>query len=228
VRPFDYTNRVYHEDARTLGPALPTGGINAVITDPMFGVTKTPKRSSTYDWGPDPAGGDPDKWWEYHRPVYEQCRRVLRPGGTLAWAMGCKFRARFPEWFGGGYRIWSLTRFLRDWSLNAFSHIWVVQTREQTPIRFPDRDPLIDVGTRRRPELLKLHPCPKSIEEMLFLVDALSKPGDIVLDPFAGTGSTLVAAALLKRRFIGCDVSDLYCRIAKKRLADLGLVRWRQ
>jgi DNA modification methylase len=70
---------------------------------------------------------------------------------------------------------------------------------------------------------LKLHPCPKAVEEMLFLVDALTSPGQVVLDPFAGSGSTLVAAALLNRMYIGCDVSERYCRLAKKRLADLGL-----
>jgi DNA modification methylase len=58
---------------------------------------------------------------------------------------------------------------------------------------------------------------------MLFLVDALTKPGQIVLDPFSGIGSTLVAASLPKRAFVGCDVSQLYYRFAKKRLAELSL-----
>ncbi|HLW65254.1 MAG TPA: site-specific DNA-methyltransferase [Gemmataceae bacterium] len=59
---------------------------------------------------------------------------------------------------------------------------------------------------------------------MLFLVDALTKPGQVVLDPFAGTGTTLVAAALQKHKFLGCDLSERYCRIAIKRLANLGLL----
>jgi DNA modification methylase len=212
-------NDVYRMDARKLLFALPDASIDSVISDPMYGVSKNPKPRATYDWGADPAEGDPDKWWAYHGPIYEQCRRVLKPSGTLAWAMGCKFRQRFPEWFGG-YRIWSFTRFQHQ-GLNAFGHIWFVQTKEQTPIRFPDKDSLIIVDTK--PELLKFHPCPKAINEMLFLVDALSKPGQIVLDPFCGLGSTLVAAALLKRKYLGCDLSERYCRVAKKRLADIEL-----
>jgi DNA modification methylase len=58
---------------------------------------------------------------------------------------------------------------------------------------------------------------------MLFIVDALSKPSQMVLDPFCGLGSTLVAAALLKRKYLGCDLSERYCRVAKKRLADIEL-----
>jgi site-specific DNA-methyltransferase (adenine-specific) len=208
---------VVHADALDLLPALPIATHDSVIADPMFGVAKDPKRNSIYDWGEDPAGGDPDKWWAYHRPIYEQCRRVLKPGGTLAWAMGCKFHEHFPAWFGG-YRIWSFSRF-QNRGLNGFGHIWVVQTQNQKPIRFPDKDSLIIVDTR--PELLKLHPCPKAVEEMAFIVEALTKPGQMVLDCFCGTGSTLVAAKLLGRRWLGCDKSRMYCQIAMKRLDEL-------
>ena len=50
------------------------------------------------------------------------------------------------------------------------------------------------------------------------MVDALTKPGQIVLDPFCGTGSTLVAADLLNRRWVGCDLSRQYCQLAMMRL----------
>src|SRR5262249_32361801 len=143
--------------------------------------------------------------------------RVLKPGGTLAWAMGCKFRLRFPEWFGA-HRIWSFSRFKKR-GLNAFGHIWVVQTQDQRPIRFPDTDSLIIMDTP--PKLLSLHPCPKAVEEMTFMVDALTQPGQMVLDCFNGTGSTLVAAQLLGRRWVGCDKSRMYCQIAMQRLDEL-------
>jgi len=130
--------------------------------------------------------------------------------------MGCKFRDHFPDWFGG-YRIWSFTRFLHG-GMNAFGHIWLVQTREQQPVPFPDKDSLIIMRTK--PELLNLHPCPKAVEEMVFLVEHLTQPDDIILDCFAGIGSTLVAAQQLGRRWIGCDLSRNYCRVALRRLSS--------
>src|SRR5262249_7095072 len=131
-----FVNKLFHGDALDLLLLLPPASIDAVITDPMYGVSKNPRPKLAYDWGADPFQGDPGRWWEYHRPIYEQCRRVLKPGGVQAWAMGCKFHEHFPAWFGG-CRIWSLTRFTRKHrGLNAFAPIWLVQTREQQPVRF--------------------------------------------------------------------------------------------
>jgi DNA modification methylase len=191
---------------------MPAACIDTVITDPMFGVAANAR--IIYDWGPDPCDGSPADWWAYHRPYYEECRRVLKPTGNMAWAMGCKFAPYFPGWFGD-YRIWSLTRF-KSRGMNAFWHVWVVQTAAQAPIRFPDKDALIVIDTK--PELLKYHPCAKTINEMYFLVESLSEQGHIVFDPFAGIGSTLVAAERLNRPWVGCDLSANYGRVALRRL----------
>ena len=49
-------------------------------------------------------------------------------------------------------------------------------------------------------------------------IDIYTKEGDVVLDPFCGTGSTLVAAKDLGRDYIGIDISDKYCDISRDRL----------
>ncbi len=55
------------------------------------------------------------------------------------------------------------------------------------------------------------------------LVSALSDPGDVVLDPYAGSGTTLAVAARLGRVFVGCDASDVAFGIASSRLEALGM-----
>ena len=55
------------------------------------------------------------------------------------------------------------------------------------------------------------------------LVRALSDEGDVVLDPYAGSGTTLAVAARLGRRFVGIDQSEVALDIAKRRLEDAGI-----
>jgi site-specific DNA-methyltransferase (adenine-specific) len=50
------------------------------------------------------------------------------------------------------------------------------------------------------------------------LIAAYSKPGDIILDPFAGSGTTVVAAKQLGRRYIAMELEARYCKIAQERL----------
>lgn len=65
-----------------------------------------------------------------------------------------------------------------------------------------------------------LHPTQKAVSVMRPLVTAFSKPGDIVLDPFAGSGSTALAAKESGRQFIGIEIDEAHAKYAKQRLAD--------
>ena len=62
------------------------------------------------------------------------------------------------------------------------------------------------------------HPCPKPIALMEKLIRDFTDPGDLILDPFAGSGTTGVAAIRLGRRFIGWEKDPKYHAIALKRL----------
>lgn len=64
------------------------------------------------------------------------------------------------------------------------------------------------------------HPCPKPLGWMRWAVDLASSVGDVVLDPFAGSGTTLRAAKDLGRRAIGVELEERYCEIAARRCAQ--------
>jgi site-specific DNA-methyltransferase (adenine-specific) len=63
------------------------------------------------------------------------------------------------------------------------------------------------------------HGCQMPIAVLDRIIKASSNPGDVVLDPFNGSGTTVVSAALLGRRYVGIDQSPEYVRFARKRLA---------
>jgi adenine-specific DNA-methyltransferase len=66
-----------------------------------------------------------------------------------------------------------------------------------------------------------MHPCQFPVELIERLVLSLTKPGDLVVDPYCGVGSALVAALKHGRRAAGSDLSAQYVAIARKRIAAL-------
>lgn len=64
----------------------------------------------------------------------------------------------------------------------------------------------------------KFHPTQKPISLFEFLIRTYTEEGDVVLDPFLGSGTTAVAAKQLKRNYIGIELSPEYCKIAEDRI----------
>lgn len=62
------------------------------------------------------------------------------------------------------------------------------------------------------------HPTPKPVGLMIQLIEDFTDPGDIVLDPFCGSGTTGVACIRLGRRFIGIEKDAKYAAVAQERL----------
>lgn len=71
------------------------------------------------------------------------------------------------------------------------------------------------------PDPIKLHPTQKPIALMRYMVRTYSNPGDLVLDPFMGSGTTAIACVLEHRNFIGFELDKQYWEVANKRLRDL-------
>jgi len=73
------------------------------------------------------------------------------------------------------------------------------------------------------------HPCQFPVELIERLVLALTKPGDWVLDPFMGVGTTAIAALMHQRRAMGAELVPEYCEIARRRIrrAEAGVLRIR-
>jgi len=64
------------------------------------------------------------------------------------------------------------------------------------------------------------HPCPDSLDMVKWIIATWSHPDELVLDPFLGSGTSAVAAKQLGRRFVGIEIEEGYCAIAKQRLSQ--------
>jgi hypothetical protein len=79
------------------------------------------------------------------------------------------------------------------------------------------RDPSPGAGFNHH---LRRHPNEKPLSLMEKLVQLCSDPGEVILDPYAGSGTTLEAAKKLGRRAIGIEIEEKWCKIAAERCAQ--------
>jgi modification methylase len=82
------------------------------------------------------------------------------------------------------------------------------------------KDALLTSIWRIRPESQKRHPAPFPVELPLRCLLSVASPNDIVIDPYCGSGTTLVAAKKLGLQYIGIDISENYINSAKERLEN--------
>lgn len=94
------------------------------------------------------------------------------------------------------------------------------------PILCYGKDAYLAKGLGSRPDTIitnyvtdkNQHPCPKTEKTMLRFIERFSLPGEIVCDPFMGSGTTGVACLKLGRRFIGIEIEPKYFDIACRRI----------
>jgi site-specific DNA-methyltransferase (adenine-specific) len=84
---------------------------------------------------------------------------------------------------------------------------------------------LRDVWTLGQTREDRHHPAQKPLDLIERIVRLFTNPGDLILDPFLGSGTTAIAARNLKRHYIGCDISPLYVQLANHRLHGTGIDR---
>jgi len=93
------------------------------------------------------------------------------------------------------------------------------------PLRDGSGDYVENIGgdgsqSTRRTRARNIHPTVKPLKLMSYLVTLGSREGDVILDPFVGSGTTILASQLLNRRCIGIEIEEKYCEIAARRCSQ--------
>lgn len=190
----EIVNTVVCGDCLEVMRELPDGCVDAVITVPPYGVEF---RGNAWDKTIPP-------WIEEGRRIAKTV--IVVAGTTTIWDyppanwVCCWYRpASNSRSKCGGFSHWSPVlvygkcKFAVDTiNLHAIQHAY--------PHGFP-------------------HPSPKPEALMEWLVSQAASPNALILDPFLGSGTTAIAAMRTGRRFIGIEISEEYCQIARDRIA---------
>jgi site-specific DNA-methyltransferase (adenine-specific) len=187
------------------------GSVDFILTDPPYLVNYRDRN------GRKVANDDNARWL---RPAFNQMHRVLKDGGFAVSFYGWnKVDLFMGAWKAAGFRIVghivfrkryaSSVKFLRYQHEQAYLLAKGNVSLPENPI--PD---VIDFPYAGN----KLHPTQKPVEALTPLIEAFTKPGDLVLDPFSGSGSTLEAAQQLDRDWIGIELDGRHHQTATRRL----------
>jgi DNA modification methylase len=206
-----FSNTLLHGNCVVLLKGMPSGGADFVLTDPPYLVNYSSRDHRIV------PNDDNDTWLN---PAFREIYRVLRWNHFCVSFYGWNKADKFLDaWRGAGFRIAghltfikryaSTERFLRYQHENAY--LLAKGNPAQPTQRIPDVLEWKYSGNR-------LHPTQKPLCILTPLVRSFSRPDDVVLDPFCGSGSTLLAAKLERRNFIGMELDLRYFAIARHRL----------
>jgi site-specific DNA-methyltransferase (adenine-specific) len=206
-------NLIFNGDCIDVMQAFDTGTVDMILTDPPY-VTGYRDRS-----GRTVTNDDNARWL---RPAFREMHRVLKDGGFCASFYGWNTVDLFMDaWRQAGFRIVGHLVFRKRYASSArflrYEHEQAYLLAKGNPVRplhpIPDVIDMPYSGNR-------LHPTQKPVEALAPLIEAFTQPGELVLDPFCGSGSTLAAAQQLGRDWTGIELENGHYHIAGKRLAQ--------
>lgn len=215
MKPYyeDSAITIYNADYRDVVPTL--SGVDLVLTDPPYNAQDIGVRQMQYEGAAfHMPEGEYQEWCkEWFDSVSKFTDRITfssgianmwnypRPRWVLAWSKpGAVSYNRT-----GGFNIWEPILVYGQKLPRIPSDLF-----ESTPINFTTEE-------------WNEHPCPKHPHLWRWVLDRVSRPGETVLDIFAGSGTTGRAAKDLGRKAILIERVERYCEISAKRLSQLAM-----
>lgn len=206
-------NKIVNGDCLIELPKLDAESVNFILTDPPYLINYKSRDGRMI------RNDDNDRWLQ---PAFAEMYRVLERNAFCVSFYGWPAADRFiAAYRSAGFRVVGHLVFAKRYTSSSrylrYQHECAHLLAKGCP-PMPEK-PIGDVlhwsysGN-------KLHPTQKPVSVLMPLVETFSREGGTVLDPFAGSGSSLVAATKLDRDFYGIELDPTYYAAACSRLAD--------
>lgn len=216
-------------DRETLGRLRRSAGIESVdllLTDPPYNVAYVGKTSEALTIENDSM--DTELFAEFLKSAFHAADQLMRPGAAFyiwhAETVGSAFRSACNEtgweirqcliWVKNAFVLgrqdyhWQHEPCLYGWKDGA-AHLWNSDRSQSTVLEF------------NRPQRNGDHPTMKPVNLMAYLTQNSTKRGGWVLDPFSGSGSTLLACEETDRCCLAVELSPVYCDVILRRWEEL-------
>lgn len=210
--------KIIQGDCLEVMRGFPDKSFDLVLTDPPYGIG--------FMYQDKEKANSPESYKDFILPYFNEMKRISKK--YIALAQATKYMRYFWDWYGEDIRVYIACKnfvSLHKTFMNYAYDPWVFYFHKDIDIRKiekPKRN--LDwtksdtAGLRNPNNLEREHPTPKPVSMMKTLIENFTDEGDTILDPFMGSGTTLVAAKLLNRNATGIEISPEYCKIAEERL----------
>lgn len=208
-----------HGDSTEALRSIPTASVDMVLCDPPYMINTKSDGS-----------GKLNPWTDYMNAAYwykewfSQVRRILKPTGCFWTFLNWRSFATFQKaacdlrWPIESCLIWDKLRIGPSGPKGLRSSYEMVLLFTMPEFRFEDRS-VADVQAFKWSAVKPHgHPAEKPVDLCEFLIRHCTKPGDVVLDCFMGSGTTGEAAVGIGRDFIGIELDDHWFEEAKRRV----------
>jgi len=212
---------IYHGDCRDILPDI-KARVDLVLTDPPFFMPATHYQSrKQYQRG----WSDTSILATFWAVVIDSCLPLMKATGHfLAFCNGDSYPVFYPEMYR---RFDFLKCLVWDKGHVGLGRVWRNQHELVIAARWDSSEFKEDAKLRAdvfqftaTPSADREHPVEKPTAMLKWLIEPTTPRDGLVLDPFAGSGSTLEAARDTGRRAIGIEGEERYCEIAAQRLAQ--------
>jgi len=197
---------IYHGDCREFLAAIP--GSDLLLADPPYGMDHEPTRrgDGSKRWGGERVHGDNAAFDPAH---------LLGSHRTVLWGANW-YADKLPP--SGGWLVWDKTPRGAKEGFTA-SHAELAWTNLGGSVRKFS----LQWGGEAHGGEPQLHPTQKPVALMEWVVKMFSHPGELVIDPYMGSGPVAEACRRLGRRYIGIELREHYCDKAAERLRQMTL-----
>lgn len=219
-------NKIYQGDCLQVMGGVDSNSIDCVITDPPYGIDyQSARRTDKSQWKPKIKNDlvPFTAWTDEAFRVMKDCSGLLC---FTRWDTEQVFRDALGK---SGFVckqqiIWDkivhgMGDLRGDFASQHENIIFAVKGR----FVFKGKRPKSIFRVQRVSPTDLLHPNEKPIELLESLINAVTSEGDLVLDPFSGSGTTAVAAINTKRDWLGIELEERYVEIANKRIGELSI-----
>ena len=205
---------IYNADCRDVLPEVDPASVDLLLTDPPYGIGYDPgaefSRTGGKSWhsvihNGQSVVGDSEPFDPSELLRFGRC--VLFGANNYADKLPVS-----PSWLvwnrdsgGSNTADAELAWTNLGGTVRMFTHLWTGLCRQS------------EIGSH-------LHPTQKPVSLMRWIVEKWTEPGDLVFDPYLGSGPVARACADLGRRYIGVEIVEEYCRAAVDRLGQMALV----